>query len=206
MTLLISHKRSVNSRVTISCSYLTIVIGKWCSFLEASCLNRRPGRGTSGTASLSSSLASKLERGSSSGAYPPFTTAFNTSRSILASRARETCVVLTTRVRSNKAVALFKYSTTSTISSFVPVQIRAISVLIRPCFRRRDGRGRFPKGRVTFRFLDFSSGRVVDAWVECNTGRPWGGNSKIVRTAASRMRARVDVARARVASVARGRK
>ena len=71
MTLLISHKRSVNSRVTISCSYLTIVIGKWCSFLEASCLNRRPGRGTSGTASLSSSLASKLERGSSSGACAP---------------------------------------------------------------------------------------------------------------------------------------
>ena len=135
MTLLISHKRSVNSRVTISCSYLTIVIGKWCSFLEASCLNRRPGRGTSGTASLSSSLASKLERGSSSGAYPPFTTAFNTSRSILASRARETCVVLTTRVRSNKADALFKCSTTSTISSFV--QIRAISVLIRPFFLTR---------------------------------------------------------------------
>jgi hypothetical protein len=135
MTLLISHKRSVNSRVTISCSYLTIVIGKWCSFLEASCLNRRPGRGTSGTASLSSSLASKLERGSSSGAYPPFTTAFNTSRSILASRARETCVVLTTRVRSNKGDALFKYSTKSTISSFV--QIRAISVLIRPFFPHR---------------------------------------------------------------------
>ena len=147
MTLLISHKRSVNSRVTISCSYLTIVIGKWCSFLEASCLNRRPGRGTSGTASLSSSLASKLERGSSSGAYPPFTTAFNTSRSILASRARETCVVLTTRVRSNKGDALFKYSTKSTISSFV--QIRAISVLIRPFFHDRTTE--LPNDRTTER-------------------------------------------------------
>ena len=122
----------------MSCSYSAIVIGKWCSFLEASCLNRRPGQGTSGTSSLSSSLASELERGSSSYAYPPLPTAFNKIRSIVASRVRETCVVLTTRVRSNKGDALFKLSRKTTNTSFV--QIRANSVLIRPFFHRYRSR------------------------------------------------------------------
>ena len=83
--------------------------------------------------SPSSSLASKLERGSSTGSSPPFTTAFNKIRSIVASRVRETCVDLTMRVRSNKADALFRLSRKITNMSFV--QIRAISVLIRPLFR-----------------------------------------------------------------------
>jgi len=92
--------------------------------------------------SPSSSRASKLQRGSSSGSYPPLTTAFNTSRSIVASRVRETCVDLTMRVRSNKGDALFKLSRKITNMSFV--QIRAISVLIRPLFHKIFCRGLSP--------------------------------------------------------------
>ncbi len=73
MTLyFLSYLRSVNSCVAVSCSYSAIV-RKWCSFPEASCLNRRPGQGTSGTLSLSSSLACELEH-TSSYAYPPINT------------------------------------------------------------------------------------------------------------------------------------